>query len=361
MSPDAALALRPPPSSRIAVAVSGGVDSLCALALLKESGHDVFAIHGQFLPDSICPPRLRDICAGLKIDLLVADLHEEFARQVITPFCRAYENGLTPNPCAWCNKKIKFGALLEIAVAHGAEFLATGHYAALANNPYEQDGGVILAAPMDSRKDQTYFLSLLSQAQLRKAVFPLANLTKAQCRQILAERGIEAPVSAESQDICFNSGGEYAQLLGRGLTPGPIRLAERHGQILAAGRVVGEHCGLARYTIGQRRGLGVAHTEPLYVLRRDMRENTLLVGPASLLGQKSVAIRPVSLHIHPRVWPERLFARLRYRAAAIPCVARFEGELTRLDLGGRRFPAASGQIGTILDERGHVLAGGVII
>lgn len=344
-------------SRTVAVALSGGVDSLCALLLLKKARISVFAVHALFLPDAGRQPRLArlgEICTSLGVELLVAQLQTQFASEIIEPFCAACANGLTPNPCAWCNRKIKFGLLAQFAAQHGAARLATGHYAALTANPYAGGEGQLLAEAADSRKDQSYFLSLLSPAQIDLAVFPLARLNKTECRAIVAATGLSAPEAGESQDICFSR--ERLAML-QGQAPGPIHLAL--GADPRPGPLLGEHRGLARYTIGQRQGLGIPYAEPLYVLAKIPRDNMLLVGPKRALGQSLVPLSPVSMHVPPKLWPKRLLARLRYRSPLLPCSASIQDGKIMLRLDAR-FPAAPGQVGAVHDPLGRILASGII-
>ena len=222
--------------TQLAVAVSGGVDSLCALLRLREQGHDVLALHGLFLPDAASsglrpapegprlltaaealaaplPPAsrqavegLQTACGQLGIPLHVADMRAVFDREVVTPFVRAYARGRTPNPCALCNRAIKFGALLDAALSLGADRIATGHYARLLDGP----AGPVLAAADDLAKDQSYFLSLVPLERLRRAVFPLARQDKAASIAQVKDAGLAVPVPQESQEICFIPAGEDA-------------------------------------------------------------------------------------------------------------------------------------------------------
>ena len=222
--------------TQLAVAVSGGVDSLCALLRLRGEGHDVLALHGLFLPDAPSsgprpapegprlltaaealaaplPPAsrqavegLQTACGQLGIPLHVADMRAVFDREVVTPFVRAYARGHTPNPCALCNRAIKFGALLDAALSLGAGRIATGHYARLQDGP----AGPVLAAADDLAKDQSYFLSLVPLERLRRAVFPLARQDKAASIAQVKDAGLAVPVPQESQEICFIPAGEDA-------------------------------------------------------------------------------------------------------------------------------------------------------
>ena len=239
---------------RIAVAVSGGVDSLCALLLLRRAGHEVFALHallGQAAAVSGAPrppEGLEAACRALDVPLEVVDLRDAFAREVIAPFARAYAAGRTPNPCARCNRSIKFGALMNSALDLGAEALATGHYARLAPRSARGAPGPFLATAAHTAKDQSYFLSLVPGERLGRALFPLAGLSKAACRALVAEAGLEVPLPGESHDICFAPGGvdAYREFLARqwqalGIAPpggGPVLLYD--GAEAAADEADGE-------------------------------------------------------------------------------------------------------------------------
>ena len=335
--------------TQLAVAVSGGVDSLCALLRLREQGHDVLALHGLFLPDAASsglrpapegprlltaaealatplPPAsrqavegLQTACGQLGIPLHVADMRAVFDREVVTPFVRAYARGRTPNPCALCNRAIKFGALLDAALSLGADRIATGHYARLLDGP----AGPVLAAADDLAKDQSYFLSLVPLERLRRAVFPLARQDKAASIAQVKDAGLAVPVPQESQEICFIPAGEdaYRAFLERrwqaeGLSlpgSGPVLLEEADSDGRPVLRPLARHEGLWRYTEGQRRGLGIAHSEPLYVLRKQGEDNTLVVGGRARLGMRGCLTGPANLLCPPEQWPDTLLARLRHR------------------------------------------------
>ncbi|WP_443827107.1 tRNA-specific 2-thiouridylase, partial [Desulfovibrio sp.] len=340
--------------TQLAVAVSGGVDSLCALLRLREQGHDVLALHGLFLPDAASsglrpapegpclltaaealaaplPPAsrqavegLQTACGQLGIPLHVADMRAVFDREVVTPFVRAYARGRTPNPCALCNRAIKFGALLDAALSLGADRIATGHYARLLDGP----AGPVLAAADDLAKDQSYFLSLVPLERLRRAVFPLARQDKAASIAQVKDAGLAVPVPQESQEICFIPAGEdaYRAFLERrwqaeGLSlpgSGPVLLEEADSDGRPVLRPLARHEGLWRYTEGQRRGLGIAHSEPLYVLRKQGEDNTLVVGGRARLGMRGCLTGPANLLCPPEQWPDTLLARLRHRQRPTP-------------------------------------------
>lgn len=364
---------------RIAVAVSGGVDSLCALLLLRRAGHEVLALHALLAEPqqaSASPvPGLEQACQSLGLPLRVIDLRARFACEVIRPFAAAYAAGLTPNPCAMCNQKIKFGALLDAALELGAEALATGHYARLAPRTRQGAPGPLLGMSAHAAKDQSYFLSLVPQQRLARALFPLAELDKAACAALVAEAGLETPVPKESRDICFAPGGvdayrdflalQWEKLGLRPRGPGPMLLSGSTSYTEdATAEQIGVHAGLWRYTEGQRRGLGVSHAEALHVLRKDVGQNALVLGPRSRLGMRGCVAGMANITVPPQLWPKRLLARLRHGGALSPADVRVENgpEGTRLHIrfSARVFPTAPGQAVAIYDEDGIVLAGGVV-
>ncbi|WP_235893870.1 tRNA 2-thiouridine(34) synthase MnmA [Oceanidesulfovibrio indonesiensis] len=340
----------------VAVAVSGGRDSLLALALLAEQyGPDrVLAIHGLFIREA--DPRLladlKRVCRDVGVSLVVADLRERFERLVIQPFVADYAAGRTPNPCAICNREVKFGLLLEEAHTRGVSHIATGHYARLEHCPQR----TALFRGTDPTKDQSYFLSLVPEESLACALFPLGERFKADTLSALEARGLTPPAPQESQEVCFVPDDDYISFI-EARRPelcdtGPIELAD--------GTRLGVHGGLHRFTPGQRRGIGVAYTEPLYVLGKDMARNALIVGPKELTTSRGCTVGEVNLLVPPDEWPDECFAKTRYRQQAAPARVAFQdGRLDIEFLEPRSLPAA-GQVAAVYDALGRVLAGGII-
>lgn len=361
----------------VAVAVSGGADSLYALARLSQQYPKVIALHGLFLPfenatEIPCentPPAgstlnpqeaLRKACLKLGVALHVVDLRAAFDAAVVRPFLQAYLDGHTPNPCAHCNAHIKFGALWEAAQALGADALATGHYAALEHHPRY---GYSLRQGCDNNKDQSYFLSLVDKGSLQHALFPLAQQHKKEAVAYVHSLDLSVPIPKESQDICFvpqhlQDGYRsfmHNQARQRGLqlgAEGPMRLPD--------GRTVGRHHGLWQYTQGQRRGLGVAYAEALYVIGKDIANNTLLLGTKADCLMRSCQTAPANLLVAPDLWPEQVQVRVRYRQKNAPATVHVRADQSLQIYCQEQQASASGQIVTVYDNEGFVLAGAVL-
>jgi tRNA-specific 2-thiouridylase len=290
---------------RVVVAMSGGVDSSVAAALLVDQGYEVIGLmmrlwsepgNGPLTPTNRCctleqvndARRVADI---LGIPFYVIDVRDQFRRSIVQFFIDEHAAGRTPNPCVECNRQIRFTNLLERAMSLGADYLATGHYARV-----EQSGGIYrLRQGIDPQKDQSYVLHVLQQSHLARVLFPVGELTK-----------------AESQDLCFLNDGDYRRFLrehsARPPQPGPI--------LDAAGRELGRHEGLPFYTIGQRKGLGLAAAEPLFVLRKDAGRNALVVGPREALGAPALVARGVNwIAGEPPAAPAPFQVKIRYKAA----------------------------------------------
>lgn len=341
---------------KIAVAVSGGMDSLLSLVLLKEQGVEVMAVHGHFLPPGPDWKRVADgltsACKTLGVPFHALDLHEQFDANVVAPFVGDYRTGLTPNPCAVCNPRMKFGVLFDAARKLGADHIATGHYVRLEDRA---ELGKMLVRGADLTKDQSYFLSLVPIETLRLAHFPLAETYKKDVLALLAKHGLEPPIASESQEICFVPNDDYqAFLLNRGSMPGG------GPALLSDGTVVGKHKGLWRHTQGQRRGLGIAWTEALYVLDKDMGKNALIVGTKEELESKGCVAGQVNVMADVALWPEVVMLQTRYRQKAKP--SRFEfvdGKLIFHFIESHARPTP-GQVAAVYGEDGVVLGGGVI-
>lgn len=340
----------------IAVAVSGGLDSLMALCLLKEAGHKLLAVHAVFVPGKEERlASLRQACDSLKIPLESVDLSAAFAQKVVEPFVAAYSAGATPNPCVVCNREMKFGLLLETAQALGCKRLATGHYARLTHFRTGQEKYLTFGRAADASKDQAYFLGLVPPENLKVVIFPLADYHKKDLRLESARRGLLAPESRESQEICFIPNDDYRAFLRKKCLPSE----SRGPMLLPDGRRVGEHHGLWSYTEGQRRGLGIAHSEPLYVIGKDMARNALLLGLKDDLYVSSWRAEGVNFYVPPQFWPPEVVVRTRYRQAPQPAEVTIHSNTLEISFLNPHERPAPGQLVVVYDQNGLMLAAGV--
>uniref|UniRef100_A0A831UBN3 tRNA-specific 2-thiouridylase MnmA n=1 Tax=Geobacter metallireducens TaxID=28232 RepID=A0A831UBN3_GEOME len=313
---------------RIVVAMSGGVDSSVTAALLKEEGHEVIGISMQVWDYSKFTARggekfdtccslddihdARRVAEQIGIPFYVVNFEEEFQRLVIDDFVDEYFRGRTPNPCVRCNQRVKFQLLLQKARELGADFLATGHYARIERGG---DGLFHLLRGDDPGKDQSYFLFTLTQEQLARVIFPLGGMTKPEVRQQAARFGLRVAEKGESQEICFVPDNDYVRFLEE--ERGKGRLA---GEIVdRAGNVLGRHGGTYRYTVGQRRGLGIAHPHPLYVVGVDAERRQVIVGPKEELSALGLAAADVTWVIPPAAETVEAACKIRYRHHPVPC------------------------------------------
>ena len=356
-----------PSKPRVVVAMSGGVDSSVAAALLVEQGYDVIGMMLRLWTEDCeegganrcCTPGqmadARRIAGQLGIPFYVIDTQEIFRRTIVQFFIDRYVAGETPNPCLECNRTIRFEWLLQHALAIGADFLATGHYARVERDP---DGTVRLLKARDSTKDQSYVLSVLSQEKLRRALFPVGDYTKPEVRALAQARGLPVASKHDSQDLCFLADGDYRRFL-RQHAPDAVR----SGPILTRdGRQLGTHSGLPNYTIGQRKGLGISYPQPLYVLATDPARNALIVGTAAELGQSSLVAGRVNwIAGQPPASSFRAEIKIRYKARPA------WGTVSVLDDGQAtvRFDAPQRDItpgqGAVFYQGEVCLGGGIII
>ncbi len=348
---------------RVLVALSGGVDSSTAACLLAREGMDVVGATLVFVspgpggagqrPISASGEalaRARGVCERLGIPHVTVDAAERFRTRVVDLFCREYGAGRTPNPCVLCNPAVKWALLLEEADRRGCSKVATGHYARLA----EAQGRIQILRGVDRAKDQSYALYRLSQEALARTVFPLGALTKGEVRRLAAEADLGVSSAPESQDLCFLSKGEHGDFLRERLplSAGPIQDLE--------GRTLGAHKGLALYTVGQRKGLGIPYGKPLYVVSKDAARNRLVVGPREALCRTVAGVEEVNwVSVEPPAPGTVLTAdvELRYRARPLRAeiVVRADG-LAEIRLPPHSQAVAPGQSAVWYD--GEVLLGG---
>ena len=336
---------------RVMVAMSGGVDSSVAAAMLVEEGHDVTGVTLRLwggVSDSGCcsvgdVEDARRVAAQLDLPHYVFDYSDEFDEHVVSPYVRAYAEGRTPNPCVACNQHLKFGRLLERAELLGFDALATGHHARLRT---EADGTVRLVRAADLAKDQSYVLVGLGQHELRRLRFPVGELTKAEVRARAAALGLRTAHKPESMDVCFVARRDRVDFVESrvGAEPGAI--------VDVDGRELGRHDGVARFTIGQRRGLGVASGERQYVVDVDAVRHTVTVGPPEALLRSSMAVDALTFTHDPPASGTVLHAQVRAHGAPIP--ARLHCD--RLEFLEPTPRVAPGQVVALYE--GEVLVGG---
>ena len=353
---------------RACVAMSGGVDSSVAAVLLLQQGYELSGVNlRMFHNEDLGQSRERTCCSladaedaalvarRLGFPFYVFDFSQVFRDTVIRNFVQEYQAGRTPNPCAECNRSVKFGALLQRARTLGCDYLATGHYARVEQDP--ASGRYLLKRAADRSKDQTYFLYMLTQEQLAHTLFPLGGLRKTEVRQIAEAHDLVNARKHDSQDICFVPDGKYADFIERTVgSPAPA------GPFLdREGRVLGQHKGLIRYTLGQHKGLGLSTEEPLYVLEKDAAANTIRLGPDSALWTRQLTAEQVNLISLPELTaPLRVTAKTRYSQRESAAVLEpLPGGQVRLTFDEPQRAITPGQAVVFYD--GDVVVGGGII
>jgi len=336
----------------VAVALSGGVDSSAAALLLKEAAYEVVGIHMR-LWDSTHSEyqahRVEDICRILDIPYHQVDLQKEFELFVVDYFCREYQRGRTPNPCVACNQYIKFGFLLDKALSLGVDYLATGHYARV---EHSGDGHRLLKAA-DTGRDQSYFLYTLTQEKLGHVLFPLGEHSKDEVKQVAKQAGL--PTAARSsQDICFISQKNYATFLSQRFPAQPGDIVDTRGNKL------GQHRGIAFYTIGQRHGLGLAYAKPLYVIKIEPESNRIVLGPEKeLYSQKLVARKLNWISGKAPREPITAKARIRYKSKEAEAVLFFRNGSVDVHFTQPQKAVTPGQA-IVFYNVDEVLGGGII-
>ena len=358
---------------RVLCAMSGGVDSSVAARLLLEEGYEVIGVTMVLLRNNQVKENAeedellraypeandaRQIARDLGIEHVVIDYRRVFNDRVVVPFCNSYVCGLTPNPCIECNKYLKFGALHTLRKELSCDYLATGHYAQIIYNgdsdKYELHRG------FDPKKDQSYVLYHVSQDDLAHTLFPLGSLSKEQTRMIAQQAHLKVAQKAESQDICFIPDGDYAGFIESYLNSNQTDSIKSGSIIDTQGNVLGKHNGLIHYTIGQRKGLGIAVGEPLFVLSKDSATNTLVVGSAAETGVSQLRANDVSFPSDDDLFYES-FAKVKvnYRAKLRDAKVHMQGEELVVDFTEPISAVAPGQAVVLyIDDR--VIAGGTI-
>jgi tRNA-specific 2-thiouridylase len=357
--------------NKVAVAMSGGVDSSVAAALLLEQGYDVFGITmnvfslmKKFRTDerfkSCCGREAAEdaqrVAEKLGIDHYLLDLKQPFEELVIADFIEEYRKGRTPNPCIRCNQYIKFDVLMQRVSKIGAAFLATGHHARIDKDP--DSGRFLLKKGKDRLKDQSYFLYVLRQDQLSKTLFPIGGFTKAEVRAKAQALGLPVSQRQESQEICFIPDNDYVRFLKERIPdtfqPGPI--------IDEAGQVLGEHNGIIHFTVGQRRGMGISAPHPLYVLDINPKDNTVVVGPdESLYKRRFLASNLNWISKDAASYPQDVRAKIRYKHREAKAKLKLlDSEVARVEFDRPQRAITPGQAVVFYDSEA-VVGGGTIV
>lgn len=337
--------------------MSGGVDSSVTATLLKNRGYDV---HGFFM--ALAQPdltqqveRVKKVAVHLDIPLTVVDLKEEFRKEILDYFTHSYFEGKTPNPCIICNPRIKFGILLETMLAAGCDYMATGHYARVMQF---KDGIFHLLKGVDPQKDQSYFLHRLTQAQLARILMPLGGEKKEHVYKMAAELGISGVHGDESQDVCFLQGQDLS-----GFMSHYAGVHESHGPITAIdGKEIGRHQGIHRFTVGQRKGLGIPDATPYYVVALDPAKNAVIVGKKEDLWQHELLAEEVNwIAGQSPDLPHDFFTKIRYRhSGAIAQVTLQEKNTYRVLFHEPQLAVTPGQFAVFYAGE-EVIGGGVIL
>jgi tRNA-uridine 2-sulfurtransferase len=350
---------------KVVVAMSGGVDSSVTAALLVQQGYEVIGMMmrlwsepGSETANRCCTPdsmaMARRVSAKLGIPFYAVDAQQVFHDTVVNFFIDGYTQGVTPNPCLVCNRHIRWEFLLQRALSLGANYMATGHYARLKQN---DPGKIQLLRAVDRKKDQSYVLHILNQEQLSHALFPLGGYTKSEVRQMALQFDLPVAERPDSQDLCFLGNGDYREFLQRRVpevrSPGPI--------LNRQGIQLGNHQGLAFYTIGQRKGLGIAAPQPLYVLEKDSRRNVLIVGTKEELGSRELTAANINWITRTPTTPFRAEVKIRYQAEeAWGTITPLDGNQAYVEFDQPLRDITPGQAAVFFDGE-TCLGGGVIV
>ena len=366
---------------KIAVAMSGGVDSSAAAAILKAEGHELVGFtmqlwnqrraisvdeHGEPLPSRCCSLDdvydARRVAEELGFPFYVLNLEKDFERDVVEPFINSYLNGETPIPCVACNSRLKFASLDRLAASLGCDKVATGHYARVEYDDVARRYRLLRGRNL--QKDQSYFLWELTQEQLSRAMFPLGEMSKPEVRDVARSNSLAVAEKAESQEICFVPDGNYAGFIDRYLeAEDETERLPGEGEIVnARGRVLSRHNGIHRYTIGQRRGLGIAHERPLYVISIDAPNNRVVVGSLEELLRDEFTVMGVNwIAFDEPTAPVRAEVRVRYRhTAAVATITPLENNHAHIIFDEPQRAITPGQA-TVFYRNDEVVGGGWIV
>lgn len=346
---------------KVVVGLSGGVDSSVAAATLHQQGHDVIGLTLWLMKGKgqCCSEGMVDaaqLCEELKIPYHVVDTRELFEEKIIDYLVEGYSQGVTPLPCSQCNRSVKFGPMLDYARQElGAEAIATGHYARITHNP--TSGRYELRRAVDRTKDQSYFLYDLTQEQLGATQFPLGDQTKVETRAMATQLGLHTAEKPESQDLCLiEQHGSMQSFLDKYLAPKPGDIVDTDGQVL------GQHTGIHHYTIGQRKGLGIAAPAPLYVVALDVARNQVVVGERDSVHQPDCRVNRVNwVSMAAPDAPITATVQIRYRSPAVPAtVIPLTDGSVKLAFAEPQFSVSPGQAAVWYDDDDRVLGGGII-
>lgn len=344
----------------VIIGMSGGVDSSASAALLKKQGYRVVGVTMKMWNEEqaevgCCSFSAIDdakkVADKLGIEHYVLDYENEFDNKVVKYFINEYKSGRTPNPCTLCNKHIKFSGLLKLADQLGVDYIATGHYARIE----EKDGRFLLMRADDRKKDQTYFLYNMTQEQLKRTVFPLYGITKEETRQIAGEIGLDVAQKADSQDICFIPDGDYIKFITRrdGNMP--------EGNFVdTEDNILGRHKGIMNYTIGQRKGLGIALNRPMYVVNINPENNTVVLGPDGTQLKDSLCAHSINMIAFDSITkPFECTAKIRYNSPDVPCTVYPYEDGFRVIFKQPQKSVTPGQM-VVLYDNNTVIGGGII-
>lgn len=340
--------------------MSGGVDSAMSAYELKRCGYDVTAVNCCFYKDENSSDSAvedaRAVADRLSVEFTVADMRESFREKVIDNFISTYINGGTPNPCIVCNRSLKFGAMLDKALAEGFDFIATGHYARIEKD--EKSGRYLLKKGLDASKDQSYVLYCLNQHQLSHTLFPLGEMTKEQVREKATELGLVNAKKQDSQDICFVPDGDYGAFIERSLG----KSFPEGDFVTTDGRILGRHKGIIRYTVGQRKGLGLALPAPMYVKEKDVKNNRVILSDnESLFTRELDAVDINLISYNSLTEPLRVKVKVRYKhAEQWATVTQPEADRLHIVFDEPQRAIAKGQAAVLYDGD-TVVGGGTIV